>query len=51
VIKADWEADLDDPDAEDTKGTLEIPNLGDENEAHEVDVRTCGLFTAMNLNF
>lgn len=47
VIKADWVADLDDPDAEETKGTLEIPNLSEENEAHEVDVRKACLLQSM----
>lgn len=38
VITADWTAVLEDADAAECNGTLEIPNLSEENEPHEVDV-------------
>lgn len=38
VLMIDWVANLDDPDAAEAKGTLEIPNLSEENEPHQVDV-------------
>ncbi|KAF2367842.1 Activator of Hsp90 ATPase N-terminal [Trinorchestia longiramus] len=38
VLTIDWVAELDDPDAEECKGTLEIPNLSEENEPSELDV-------------
>lgn len=38
VLKLDWLATLDDLDAAEVKGTIEIPNLSEENEPHEVDV-------------
>ncbi|XP_018009888.1 activator of 90 kDa heat shock protein ATPase homolog 1 [Hyalella azteca] len=38
VLTIDWVAELEDPDAEECKGTLEIPNLSEENEPSDVDV-------------
>jgi len=38
VIKLKWEADFEDPDLEAVNGTIEIPNLSEENEAHEINV-------------
>lgn len=38
IIILDWVATLDDLDAAEVKGTIEIPNLSEENESHEVDV-------------
>lgn len=38
VLTIDWVATLDDPDAAEAKGTLEVPNLSEENDPHEVDV-------------
>ena len=40
VIKLKWEADFEDPDLEAVNGTIEIPNLSEENEAHEINVCT-----------
>ena len=38
VITAEWTAALDDADAAECSGTIEIPNLSEENEPHELDV-------------
>uniref|UniRef100_A0A2P2I1H8 Activator of 90 kDa heat shock protein ATPase homolog 1-like n=1 Tax=Hirondellea gigas TaxID=1518452 RepID=A0A2P2I1H8_9CRUS len=38
VLTIDWTCTLDDADAAEAKGTIEIPNLSEENEPHELDV-------------
>ena len=38
VITAEWTATLDDLDAAECNGTIDIPNLSEENEPHELDV-------------
>ena len=44
VLTIDWMCSLNDPDAAEVKGTIEIPNLSEENDPHEIDV-------SINLNF
>lgn len=40
VVKLEWTAILEDDPKKDVKGTIEIPNLSEENDPDEIDVST-----------
>lgn len=48
VVKLEWTAILEDDPKKDIKGTIEIPNLSEENDPEEVDVSRLHKFILFN---